>query len=255
VTDAEPRSAGRRIDSFAAVLWDMDGTAVDTEPVWIDAELALARRYDASWSREQGLQLVGKDLVEAALVVREQMGLALTPEEIVEQLLDAVVADVGRLVPWRPGARELLASLRDAGMPCALVTMSYARLADPIVAVLPPGTFGAVVAGDMVERGKPHPEPYLTAAGRLGVPPGECLAIEDSDTGATSAAAAGCTVLCVPLHVEVPPGPGRLFAAGLDGLTATSLLGRPGNESLPDRDLPRAPGDGRTSEERLGSRD
>ncbi len=81
-----------------------------------------------------------------------------------------------------------------------------------------------MVTGDTVDRGKPHPEPYLTAARRLDVLVGECLAIEDSDTGATSASSAGCTVLCAPLHVAVPPGPRRVFTDSLAGLTASSVL-------------------------------
>ena len=150
-------------------------------------------------------------------------------------------------MPWRPGALELLTSLTEAGVRCALVTMSWARFVDPILAALPAGVFSAVVTGDTVDRGKPHPEPYLTAARQLDVLAGECLAIEDSDTGATSAAAAGCTVLCAPLHVSVPPGPrprvhrlpGRTDgvepAAGL----ATAGCSPPG-QSLRDRDLLRA---------------
>jgi beta-phosphoglucomutase-like phosphatase (HAD superfamily) len=102
--------------------------------------------------------------------------------------------------------------------------MSWSRFVEPILARLPPGTFDAVVTGDSVDQGKPHPEPYLTAARRLDVLAGECLAIEDSDTGATSAAAAGCTVLCAPLHVSVPAGPGRVFVEGLSGLAADSPL-------------------------------
>jgi beta-phosphoglucomutase-like phosphatase (HAD superfamily) len=92
------------------------------------------------------------------------------------------------------------------------------------VAALPPGTFDAVITGDAVDRGKPHPEPYLAAARELDVLAGECLAIEDSDTGATSAAAAGCTVLVSPLHVDVPPGPGRVFVEQLTGLDASTPL-------------------------------
>jgi beta-phosphoglucomutase-like phosphatase (HAD superfamily) len=106
--------------------------------------------------------------------------------------------------------------------------MSYTRFVEPILAGLPADTFAAVVTGDTVDRGKPHPEPYLTAARLLDVLAGECLAIEDSDTGATSAAAAGCTVLCVPLHVRIAPGPGRLFVdtlAGLDPATRLPVAG------------------------------
>jgi HAD superfamily hydrolase (TIGR01509 family) len=217
-------TSGRRIDSYAAVLWDMDGTLVDTEPGWTIAELALADRYGGTWSAEQGLELVGFDLLDAAAVIREEMGIDLSPERIVEEMLDHVIEQVEHEVPWRPGSRELLLSLRDAGVPCALVTMSYTRFVKPILEGLPPDTFTAVVTGDTVGRGKPHPEPYLTAARELGVPAGECLAIEDSDTGATSAAAAGCTVLCAPLHVAVPPGPRRLFTDTLVGLSADSRL-------------------------------
>jgi HAD superfamily hydrolase (TIGR01509 family) len=215
---------GRRIDSFSAVLWDMDGTLVDTEPYWISAEMALARQHGGTWSAEQGLELVGRDLLESGRYIRTHMGIDLSPEEIVEELLDSVIQQVGRAVPWRAGARELLASLRENGVPCALVTMSYARFVDPILAALPADTFATVVTGDAVDHGKPHPEPYLAAARQLDVLASECLAIEDSALGATSAAAAGCTVLCVPLHVTIPAGPGRVFADTLQGLDSSTLL-------------------------------
>jgi HAD superfamily hydrolase (TIGR01509 family) len=214
----------RRLDSFAAVLWDMDGTLVDTEPYWMDAEEALAERYGGTWSREHALELVGSDLLDSGRYIRKHMGIDVAPEQIVDELLDAVIARVERAVPWRPGARELLASLRDAGVRCGLVTMSYLRFVDPIVAALPEGTFAVVVTGDAVDRGKPHPEPYLAATRGLDVLAGECLAIEDSETGATSAGAAGCTVLCAPLHVTIAPGPGRIFTETLEGLTAGSVV-------------------------------
>ncbi|HET7067838.1 MAG TPA: HAD family phosphatase [Nocardioides sp.] len=219
-----PDSAGRRIDSYAAVLWDMDGTLVDTEPYWTVAEMALAERYGATWTLAQSLEVVGFDLIDAARLMREQMGIDRTPAQIVEEMLDSVIEQVEQEVPWRQGSRELLASLREAGVPCALVTMSWTRFVKPILERLPEGTFATVVTGDTVDRGKPHPEPYLTAARRLNVLAGDCLAIEDSDTGATSAASAGCTVLCAPLHVAVPSGPGRVFTESLAGLTASSPM-------------------------------
>ncbi len=202
----------------------MDGTLVDTEPAWMAAEFALAERYDGTWSREHALQLVGSDLLDSGRYIREHMGIDVSPEQIVEKLLDAVIEEVERDVPWREGARELLASLRAAGVPCALVTMSYARFVKPILAALPPDTFAVVVTGDVVDRGKPHPEPYLAAARDLDVLAAECLAIEDSDTGARSAVAAGCRVLVAPLLVSVPPGPGRVLTESLLGLSAGSML-------------------------------
>ncbi|WP_262347644.1 HAD family hydrolase [Nocardioides dongxiaopingii] len=207
----------------AAVLWDMDGTLVDTEPYWIQTEFAMAERYGGTWSHELALELVGSDLLASGRFIREHMPLDLPPEEIVEIMLDGVVRLVAQEVPWRPGGRELLSSLRADGVPCALVTMSYERFVAPILEHLPAGSFQAVVTGDQVARGKPDPEPYLTAARLLGVDAADCLAIEDSPTGARSAEAAGCTVLVVPHHVPVAPGERRVFADTLTDLSTDDL--------------------------------
>ena len=101
--------------------------------------------------------------------------------------------------------------------------MSYRRFVDPILDALPEGLFTTVVTGDAVERGKPYPDPYLKAARLLGVEPADCLAIEDSNTGARSAEAAGATVLVVPNHVPVLPGERRVFRDSLAGLAADDL--------------------------------
>lgn len=207
----------------AAVLWDMDGTLVDTEPYWIATEYAMAEKYGGTWSQEHALNLVGNALLESGDYIRVHMGIDRTPQQIVDELLDGVVARVEVEVPWRPGARELLTDLHRAGVPCGLVTMSWQRFVDPILARLADDAFATVVTGDRVEYGKPHPEPYLTAAAELGLDPADCLAIEDSNTGAKSAVAAGCTVLCVPHHVPILDGERRVFVNTLDGLDAAGL--------------------------------
>jgi HAD superfamily hydrolase (TIGR01509 family) len=201
----------------------MDGTFVDTEPYWVQVEQELVEAHGGVWTREHAMQLVGNDLLESGRYIREHGGVDLSPEEIVEILLDGVVAHIQRSVPWRPGARELLAALRDDGVPCAMVTMSYERFVAPVLAALPKGSFDVVVTGDAVSRGKPHPEPYLHAARLLGVDPTQCVAIEDSNTGARSAEAAGCLVLVVENHVPVAPSDRRVFLPTLDGLTPTDL--------------------------------
>ncbi|WP_268788523.1 MULTISPECIES: HAD family hydrolase [unclassified Nocardioides] len=205
------------------MLWDMDGTLVDTEPYWISTEYELAAKYGGTWSDEHALSLVGNDLIESGRYIREHMGIDVEPSQIVEELLDGVVAAVEQQVPWCPGAVELLADLRAEGVPCGLVTMSYRRFVAPILAALPPDTFDVVVTGDTVSRGKPHPEPYLKGAALLGVEPGEVLAIEDSNTGVRSAVAAGCTVLVVPNHVPVLEGERRIFRNSLAGMRAEDL--------------------------------
>jgi len=201
----------------------MDGTLVDTEPYWMQCEQEMAEKYGGTWTEEDALNLVGNDLLDSGRYIREHMGIDLEPAEIVEELLDGVIEMIRLEVPWRPGARELLADLGRAGVPCALVTMSYLRFVEPMLDVLPPGTFEVVVTGDAVERGKPYPDPYLKAARLLRVDPAACLAIEDSNTGARSAESAGCTVLCVPNHVPILDAPGRLFAESLTGLTTANL--------------------------------
>ncbi len=210
---------------IAAVLWDMDGTIVETEPYWIQAEYELAEKYGFEWHEEHAMNLVGSDLIVSAHYIREHTGLDLPPEEIVHELLERVIARVRESVPWRPGARELLADLVAEGVPCALVTMSYLTFVEPVLNHLPQGTFDAVVTGDAVDQGKPHPEAYLTAAALLGVRPEDCLAIEDSNTGTRSAEAAGCLVLAVPNHVAVEPGERVIFRDSLEGLGLAELAG------------------------------
>jgi HAD superfamily hydrolase (TIGR01509 family) len=207
----------------AAVLWDMDGTLVDTEPYWIECEFDLVAQYGGTWSLEHAHSLVGKALLDSGEYLRRHGRVDLTAEQIVERLLDGVVARVRRHLPWRPGAQELLRRLHAEQVPCALVTMSYRRLAEAVASALPEGTFATVVAGDDVTHGKPHPEPYLTAAARLGVAPADCVAVEDSPTGVASAVAAGVPVLAVQHLVPLRSGPGRQLADTLVGVTPMDL--------------------------------
>lgn len=213
--------------SLQAVLWDMDGTIVDTEPYWFAAEYEVVAKHGDTWSDDHARALVGFDLLDSGRYMIEHGGVKLTPHEIVELLLDSVVTNLKREIPWRPGARELLQEVRESSIPTALVTMSWRRFADEVINALPSNSFDASVVGDDVERGKPHPDPYLLAADRLGVDISQCLAIEDSPTGVASALAAGATVLAIPHHVDVPQrddADGRFHKRdSLTGLTLTDL--------------------------------
>ena len=218
----------------AALLWDMDGTLVDTEPYWIAAEHALVAEHGERWTDEDARSLVGRALLDSAAALVERGGVRLAPERIVALLTADVRDRVRARVPWMPGARELLADAGRLSVPCALVTASWAPLVDAVVAALPAGTFGAVVTGDAVTRGKPHPEPYLTAAAALGVDPARCLAIEDSLPGVASATAAGVPTLGVEHLVALPrpphAPPGLVVVDTLAGLDVAALaaLAAPG---------------------------
>ncbi|TVR22897.1 MAG: HAD family hydrolase [Ilumatobacter sp.] len=207
----------------AAVLWDMDGTLVDTEPYWMASERDLVESFGHTWPEHHAHAIVGFDLLDAGRYIAEHGPVPLTPEEIVERLLDGVIARLHRGIPWRPGALELLDALRDADVPCALVTMSWRRFVDPVLAALPPDTFSAVVTGDEVVHGKPHPEPYLRAADLLGVDPHDAVAIEDSPTGVRSAVSAGCRVLGVPNVRDIDPQPGVALVGSLEGISPADL--------------------------------
>jgi HAD superfamily hydrolase (TIGR01509 family) len=212
------------MSELQGLLLDMDGTLCDTEPSWMASERAMAARYQAEWTAADGLSLVGRSLLDSGAYIKQRMGLAATPAEIVEELVDLVTAEVrSSAVAWCPGAVELVEACNQAGVPVALVTMSYRRFAESVVGVMPRGSFDAIVTGDEVTRGKPDPEPYLAAARLLGVEATGCVAIEDSPTGAASAQAAGCRVIVVPNHVPVPISGDLRERRTLSGLTVEEL--------------------------------
>lgn len=210
------------VTSYAAVLWDLDGTIVDTEPLWMAAEHELAASHGKIWTEEDALHLVGNSLIVSGEYIRDRLEIDLSAEQIVDYLVERLAAALRDHIEWRPGARELIQELDALGVPQALVTMSYAAIAEPVASALP---FAAVVTGDAVARPKPFPDPYLLAAEKLGVDPGKCLAIEDSATGAASATAAGCDVLAVPHFVNVPEADRRVQISTLAGVTPADLDG------------------------------
>lgn len=206
---------------LAAVLWDLDGTLVDTEPLWMAAENDLAASVGKVWTHDDGLELVGRDLLDSGRYLRSRLGLTLTPAEIVDELVGRMASAMRRNIDWQPGARELVDALQEAKIPQALVTMSYRPIAAPVIAAVQ--AFAVVVTGDSVVQGKPHPEPYLRAASELGVDPSSCVAIEDSPTGADSATAAGCFVVAVPHYVNVEVSPRRAIVPSLAGISVDDL--------------------------------
>lgn len=202
----------------AAVLWDMDGTLVDAEQQWIDAQREVLRRRGAAWSYEQGAQLVGHALPTSGRVLADHLaqtgGDHADPDDLVTEMLDVMVEKLSVEVTWRPGALDLLGDLHRRGVPCALVTMSYRRLTTVVVDQLPE-PFNVLVCGEDVTRGKPAPDPYLRAADLLGVSAADCVAIEDSPTGVASAEAAGCRILACPSLLPITFGPGRTVVTSL----------------------------------------
>jgi HAD superfamily hydrolase (TIGR01509 family) len=198
----------------AAVLWDLDGTLVESEGYWALAEQAMADRYPGEWTHEDGLGLTGLSLPVSCQIMRDKMGITdISVPEMIDELTDGVLHHLNQKVHWRPGALELAAKLHQVGVRQAIVTMSIRRMALAVRDAAHASTgleiFDIVVAGDDVENGKPHPEAYLKAAALLGLEAAACVAIEDSLNGLTSAEAAGTRALGVPNVVYLPEQPGR----------------------------------------------
>jgi HAD superfamily hydrolase (TIGR01509 family) len=212
--------------SLQAVLWDMDGTLVDSEPVWARVQIDLLTSLGATWTVEDAMRLVGSDLADA---VQVWMGAlpedVISAEELADRMFGAVVRSLKEDVVLRPGALELLQALKAAEVPCALVSASYRVMIDAVLSHLGPDLFDVVVAGDEVRNGKPHPEPYLTAARELEVDPADCVVIEDSPGGTASGTAAGAFVVAVPQWVTIPEAPRRLVLESLTGVTPDTLRG------------------------------
>lgn len=199
----------------------MDGTLIDSEPYWIAVETELVERFGGTWTQEDGLAMVGQAMEVSARVLQSR-GVALSESEITEYMIARVAEQVRVNIPWQTDARDLLEKVVAAGIPCALVTMSYTRLADAFLAYAP-DAFAVVVTGDKVTNGKPHPEAYLTAAEQLGVDIKQCIAIEDSPAGVASAHASGAHTIGVQRHVPVSALPGISRVTSLEGIDVETL--------------------------------
>ncbi|MEC3917157.1 HAD family hydrolase [Nocardia sp. CDC160] len=209
-----------------AVLWDMDGTLLDSEKLWDLALRELAGEYGRDLTDEVRHALIGASGPNAFRILFEGLGIDHTPDTVAhgEAWMERRVTELFHgPVPWRPGAREALEMLRAAGIPMALVTNTKRSLTEFGLNTIGREFFGATVCADEVPHGKPAPDLYLRAAELLGVAPENAVAIEDSPTGSIAAQSAGCTLLVVPCEVPVPDAPGRTFRESLVDLTLADL--------------------------------
>jgi HAD superfamily hydrolase (TIGR01509 family) len=210
---------------LAAVLFDMDGTLLDSEPLWDAALLGLAERLGGVLSDRARRAMIGRNSRETMVIFYQDLGLSGRDRRLDEAwVLDRMVELFATDLVWQPGAAELVAQVRAAGVPTALVTSTGRRLVEVALAgILGRGTFDEVVCGDEVAAPKPDPAPYLTAAARLQVPIDRCVAIEDSPTGLASAMSAGATVIGVRGGLPLPVLDGVRMVDSLIELTLAEL--------------------------------
>lgn len=204
----------------------MDGTLLDSEPIWDVAMAELAVRHGIIMTAELRESTLGNALPDALAKVYDAAGISPAdrdPDVDGRWTLDLVARLFSRNLPWRPGARAALDLVASAGIPMVLVTNTVRELTEVALETVGRHRFATTVCGDEVAVGKPAPEPYLRAAELLGLTPADCLAVEDSPTGAAAATAAGCPTLVVPSATDVPAGALRFFRTSLVGLTVHDL--------------------------------
>ena len=214
MTAVDPRPP-RRPAALRAVLFDMDGLLVDSEPLWFEVERAVMARLGGEWGDADQEALIGGSLDRTVSWLLAKAAVPASRDDVARWLVAEMAALIGaRGLPLQPGAGPLLAGLDAAGVPYALVTASSRAIMEAALTVTGL-SFGVTVCGEDVRRGKPDPEPYMLAADRLGVPAAGCVVLEDSPTGIAAARAAGCPVIAVP-SVPVPPGPGVVAVGSLE---------------------------------------
>ncbi|KAB8288421.1 haloacid dehalogenase [Bifidobacterium ramosum] len=212
-----------------AVFWDMDGTLIDSEPYWHDSELTIAAAHGGYWDKELAWQGSGTPVPQVAQRMVEH-GCQLSVEEIGKGMIDYVAKAEAEHMPWIDGVTDVLKSLVAAGIPSVLVTTSPRHLAQNLVDQAPEGAFAGFVCGDDDVEKKPSPAPYLAAGKLLDIAPEDmqyCVALEDSMSGLTSAAASGATTIAQTGYIQTDTSQGPQFASitSYAGVTADTLDG------------------------------
>jgi HAD superfamily hydrolase (TIGR01509 family) len=226
-------------NSLQAVLFDMDGTLVETEEYWGEALFALARRLGGRLSADARRATVGSSMRTSMEILYRDIGVTRSETELLADATwveDSAGVLLAEEITWRPGAADLLLAVREAGLATALVTTTSRRLADIVLAAirseLDGDPFDLTLCGDEVPARKPDPAPYRMAMERLGVQPEQCVVIEDSQAGISAGLAAGAAVLGVPTLQVVPPAPALTLRDGLVGVGPAELA-----DVLADADL------------------
>jgi HAD superfamily hydrolase (TIGR01509 family) len=209
--------------SPAAVLFDMDGTLLDSERIWDAALEDLATWLGGELSPAARRRMVGASLGRSVTILHADLGVEADPESSGAYLTARAAELYHQALVWKPGAEDLLHAVHDAGIPTGLVTATHRRLTETALDTIGRQYFDVTVCGDEVRRPKPNPDPYLRAAELLGMAPGDCVVIEDSPTGVQAAETAGCVVVAVPSEVEIPVAPTRTVWRSLAGRTVEDL--------------------------------
>ena len=204
----------------AAVLFDMDGTIVHSEPLWMRCETEFVLSHGGEWSPERAMELVGNSLETSGQILSAAINNQMPGDQIIADIVTRMIRlyESGQ-IPWRPGFLECARALQAAGVKMAVVSASYSRLVKTVVAQVPDQMIDTYVGGDMVENDKPNPDPYLLAAEKLGVAITDCIVVEDSMNGLKAGLASGAATVAIPCVKPIPLQPGMSRLQSLQQLT------------------------------------
>jgi HAD superfamily hydrolase (TIGR01509 family) len=218
----------------AAVIFDLDGVLIDSEPVWEQVRRHYVAEHGGRWRPDSQQRLMGMSTQEWSTYLATDLGVDVPPDRIAREVVERVAQQYEADLPLMPGAVAAVQRLASR-WPLGLASSAARPLIDRVLAATKMGSlFEVTVSTEEVPRGKPAPDVYLTVAERLGVAPAQTVAVEDSSNGLRSASAAGMMVVAVP-HPRYPPAPDALARAdlvlrSLDDLRPDTL------ERLPARD-------------------
>jgi HAD superfamily hydrolase (TIGR01509 family) len=188
---------------FQAILFDMDGLFIDSEPAWHAAETEMMRGYGYDWQPADQLQCLGGPLSRVTEYMSKCLDGAVEPESLGKTIITEMQNRLGLEATYMPGAIEFSKMASEIGIPQALVSASPRSLVDAVIRNLPQNYFKETVASGDIERTKPFPDPYLHAAKLLNVEIENCLIFEDSQTGISAATASGAFVIAIPHFIEI----------------------------------------------------
>ena len=210
---------------MSAILFDMDGTLIDSEPLWLKTEIEVMAEVGCHWDEQDQINCLGGPAERTERYMQERSQNIKPYGYFINRLHEVMRARITNELDLIPNALSLLKECKDAGIKTALVTASSRDLMTIVLKRFPPGTFDVVVSGDDVEKSKPDPAPYLLAAKQLSVDILKCLVLEDSLTGVQSGLSSGAKVIGIPHLVQMSEHPNLRVISSLDEITLSDILG------------------------------
>ncbi len=209
---------------MSAILFDMDGTLIDSEPLWLEAEIEIMEELGCNWDQQDQINCLGGPIDKTENYMQERSNNIKPFGYFTEKLDDVMEKKLSTKLNLIPNALEIINDCKRSELKIALVTASSGRLMKAVLKRFPVGIFDAVVSYDDVKRSKPDPEPYLLAAKTLGVDITNCIVLEDSLTGVQSGLSAGAQVIGIPHLVKMPSNPNLRVIESLSEINMDRLI-------------------------------